>query len=89
MSVNALNTGSVANNNLGYVKGPPSDASAITAMRKAAVIVNYQYAATAGNTQLANGKQQIADHLHTRGFDGSGIMAIKAAGLSKNFLRTL
>ena len=89
MSVNALNTGSVANKAIGYVKGPPSDASMITAMRKAAVNVNYQYAATVGNTQLANGKQLIADHLHTRGFEGSGIMSINAAGLSKNFLRTL
>lgn len=89
MPVNALNTGTIANKTSGSVKGPPSDASLITAMRRTAAIVNYQYAATAGNTQPANNKQITADRIYSRGFEGSGIMALKATGVYKNFLRTL
>lgn len=80
MSVNALNTATGAQKE--YVKGPPSDASAVTAMRRAAVIVNFQNSTT-------NPKRLISDHNLTRGFEGSGIMAVKARGLYKNFLRTL
>lgn len=80
MPVNALNTGSGAQKP--FVKGPPSDASAVTAMRRAAVIVNFQKSTT-------NPKRLISDHNLTRGFEGSGIMAVKATGLYKNFLKTL
>ena len=79
-TLNALNTATGAQKQ--YVKGPPSDASAVTAMRRAAVIVNFQNSTT-------NPKRLISDHIHTRGFDSSGIMAVKARGLYKNFLRTL
>lgn len=80
MSVNALNT--ATGNQKQYTKGPPSDASLVTAMRRAAVIVNFQNSTT-------DPKRLISDQQHTRGFDTSGIMAVKARGLYKNFLRTL
>jgi hypothetical protein len=80
MSVNALNTATGAQKQ--YAKGPPSDASAVTAMRRAAVITNFQNSTT-------NPKRLISDRNLTRGFEGSGIMAVKATGLYKNFLRTL
>jgi hypothetical protein len=80
MPVNALNTATGAQKQ--YAKGPPSDASSVTAMRRAAVIVNFQ---NYGNTP----KPIISDSNLTRGFEGSGIMAVKARGLYKNFLRTL
>ena len=89
MPVNALNTGSLVNKASGSVKGKPSDASLITVMRRSAAITNYQYAATVSNTQPASTKQVTADRIYTRGFEGSGIMALKATGLYKNFLRTL
>ena len=90
MSVNALNTGSAANKLSGSVKGPPSDASLITAMRRAAVNVNYMYAATNGFTASANNKKTITDQPMTRGFDGSPYTSVNVArGLTKNFLKTL
>ena len=90
MSVNALNTGSAANKLSGSVKGPPSDASDVTAMRRAAVNVNYMYAATNGFTASANNKQTITDQPMTRGFDGSRYTSVNVGrGLTKNFLKTL
>ena len=90
MSVNALNTGSIANKLSGSVKGPPSDASAVTAMRRAAVNVNYMYAATNGFTTPANNKKSITDQPMSRGFTDSRYTSVKVGrGLTKNFLKTL
>ena len=90
MSVNALNTGSIANKLSGSVKGPPSDASAVTAMRRAAVNVNYMYAATNGFTTPANNKKSITDQPMSRGFTDSRYTSVNVGrGLTKNFLKTL
>ena len=70
-------------------KGVACDASMITAMRRAAVNVNYQYAATQGNTLPANNKQVISDQPKTRGFTDSPYISVVQRGLYDNFLRTL
>ncbi len=71
-------------------KGPGSDASMITAMRKAAVDVNYQYTATAKNTIPNIGKFGITDKPMTRGFTDSPYTHVFVSrGLFNNFLKTL
>lgn len=89
MSINSLSVGSLANKQTGSVKGPPSDASLITSMRRAAVNVQFQYAATAGNTVPANNKKVLTDQPKTRGFTDSPYISAVGRGLSKNFLKTL
>jgi len=71
-------------------KGTGSDASMITAMRRAAVNVNFQYAATNGFTTGANGKKVITDQPKTRGFTESTYTSVVVGrGLFDNFLKTL
>lgn len=90
MPVDALNTGSAANRLSGSVKGPPSDASLITAMRRAAVNVNFMHAATAGFTVGANNTKVVADRLNEKGFTESRYTSVFVGrGLTKNFLKTL
>jgi len=71
-------------------KGTGSDASMITAMRRAAVNVNYMYAATNGFTTQANNKKTITDQPMTRGFTDSRYTSVVVGrGLYDNFLKTL
>uniref|UniRef100_A0A6C0KC08 Uncharacterized protein n=1 Tax=viral metagenome TaxID=1070528 RepID=A0A6C0KC08_9ZZZZ len=89
MSINSLSVGLLANKQTGSVKGSPSDASLITSMRRAAVNVQFQYAATSGNTVPANNKKVLTDQPNTRGFADSPYISAVGRGLSKNFLKTL
>jgi hypothetical protein len=71
-------------------KGTGSDASMITAMRRAAVNVNFQYAATNGFTAPANNKKAITDKPQDRGFTDSRYTSVVVGrGLYDNFLKTL
>lgn len=71
-------------------KGPGSDASMITAMRRAAVNVNFMHAATSGFTVQANNKKEFADRLKEKGFTESRYTSVVVGrGLFDNFLKTL
>jgi len=71
-------------------KGPGSDASMITAMRRAAVNVNFMHAATSGFTVPANNKKALADRLKEKGFTESRYTSVVVGrGLYDNFLKTV
>jgi hypothetical protein len=71
-------------------KGPGSDASMITAMRRAAVNVNYMHAATSGFTVQPDNKKALAERLKEKGFTESRYTAVVVGrGLYDNFLKTL
>ena len=71
-------------------KGPGSDASMITAMRRAAVNVNFMHAATSGFTVQANNKKEFADRLKEKGFTESRYTSVVVGrGLYDNFLKTV
>jgi hypothetical protein len=71
-------------------KGPGSDASMITAMRRAAVNVNFMRAATSGFTVPANDRKAFEDRLKEKGFTESRYTSVVVGrGLFDNFLKTV
>jgi hypothetical protein len=71
-------------------KGPGSDASMITAMRRAAVNVNFMRAATSGFTVQPDNKKALAERLKEKGFTESRYTSVVVGrGLYDNFLKTV
>ena len=69
-------------------KGTACDPSMLMEMKRRAVIVKEQYAATAGNTVLVSPKDAIHETIKTKGFT-NGIVDFRTRGAFKNFLWSL
>ena len=69
-------------------KGPGCDPSMLMEMKRRAVIVKEQYAASVGNTVLPSAKDTIHETIKTKGFT-NGIVEFRTRGAFKNFLWSL